>query len=89
MRLIAKRILKRHNRTDGTSWVRECFDYLEQQLANKQFLNGSTVSIADAAFHGALCCVEEFPVFEEAMQRSTIKNWFERVQNLRQSNSVH
>lgn len=83
MRIIAKRILKRHNRTDGASWVEECLTYLEGELADKEFLVGSKVSLADAAFHGALCCVEDFPVFQKAMNRPKVKLWFERINSLR------
>ena len=85
MRLIAKRILKRHQRTDGAAWVAECLDYLENILNSQKFLVGEKVSIVDAAFHGALCCVEEFPVFQSAMQRPVIKEWFQRIRVLRQS----
>lgn len=83
MRMIAKRILKREGRTDGHSWLTECLDTVEGKLDGRLFVAGDHITIADAALHGALKCVEEFPVFQEVRQRSTILEWYERIDELR------
>ena len=88
MKMIAKRILRRHNRSDGRVWVKECVDYLEGELAQRQYLAGENISLADAAFHGALSCVQDFPLFNELMTRPIIKEWFDRIQALR-VNGMH
>ena len=83
MRLIAKRILKRAGRTDGHAWVAECLDSMEERLAGAEFLVGQTLSVADAALHGALRCVEEFPVFEQVRARPRLSAWYQSVARLR------
>ena len=89
MKLIAKRILKRHQRTDGFQWVNECMDYLETHLKDQPYLVGEQISIADAAFHGALMCVYEFPIFQEIMKRPLIQAWFDQIQNQRRIASLN
>ena len=84
MRMIAKRILKKAGRTDGHAWVEENLDQFEQWLGDKTYLVGEQPSMADAAMHGALNCVREFPVFEKAMKRPSVARWFHHVDQLRQ-----
>jgi glutathione S-transferase len=86
MRLIAKRILKRHGKVDGALWVIECLNHVETELGEADFLSGSQVSIADAALHGAMMCVEDFPIFQDMMARPKLKSWFDRVNVLRNLN---
>lgn len=83
MKLIVKRILKREGRTDGRAWLNECLDHAERQLDDQTFLIGEQPTIADAGLHGAFKCVEEFPIFEEIMSRRPLKDWFDRIQHLR------
>lgn len=83
MRLIAKRILKRVGRTDGHAWVRECLDSVEGWVGAQDFVGGASPSVADAALHGALRCVEEFPVFDQVRSRPLLWAWYERVSALR------
>jgi len=83
MRLIAKRILKRVGRSDGHAWVRECLDEVEARLAGRAFVGGEAPSVADAALHGALRCVEEFPVFSQLGERPSLRAWYARVSELR------
>jgi len=83
MRLIAKRILKRVGRSDGHAWVSECLDEVEARLAGRAFVGGEAPSVADAALHGALRCVEEFPVFSQVGERPSLRAWYARVSELR------
>jgi microsomal prostaglandin-E synthase 2 len=83
MKMIAKRILKRHQKTNGHQWMTECVDVLETRLQSTPYLIGQQISIADAAFHGALMCVYEFPIFKEIMKRPVIETWFNRIQSQR------
>ena len=83
MKLIVKRILKRVGRTDGHVWLAECLDYVEDKITGKRFAMGDQPTIVDAALHGAFKCVEEFPVFETVMARPTVREWYGRVQEVR------
>lgn len=83
MKLIVKRILKRVGRANGHVWLAECLDQIEEKIAHKRFAMGEQPTIADAALHGAFKCVEGFPIFETVMERPLIREWFDRVQALR------
>ena len=79
MKQIAKRILKRHGKSDPQTWLGEELDVLEKELAEKDFLGGSVPNIADAAAHGALKCIEGFSAFALCMARSKVASWYKRV----------
>ena len=85
MKLIVKRILKREGRTDGHAWLADCLDQIEERLQDQSYAMGETPTIADAALHGAFKCVEEFPIFETMMARPALRDWYHRVQALRDS----
>ena len=83
MHLICKRILKKAGRSDGHAWVSENVDQFEEWLGEKDYVVGEALSIADVAMHGAMCCVRDFPVFEQFMSRPLLRAWFDRVQAVR------
>ena len=83
MRLIAKKILKRHWKVSGAQWVSECLDTVETQLGDQLFITGDTATLADAALHGAIQCVEDFPIFEDIRRRDKLYQWYRRLSNLR------
>jgi glutathione S-transferase len=79
MYLVAKRILKKSGRKDGHAWVAENLDKVEGWLGEQAFLCGNTMTLADVAVHGALMCVEEFPVFESIKARPRLRAWLARM----------
>jgi len=85
MHAVAKRILKRNGRTDAHAWVRENLDYFEQELGERDFVCGDTLTVADVAMHGALTCISPFPIFENVESRPRLHAWFERVEAMKKS----
>ncbi len=85
MQKIAKRILKKHGKTDAHAWVQENVDQFGQWLADKPFVLGTSISMGDVAMHGALTAVQEFPIFEKIMSKPSIQAWYTRVDALRQA----
>lgn len=83
MHQVAKRILKKNGKSDGHAWVAENLDQFEAWLGDQDFVAGASLSLGDVAMHGAITCVEPFPVFREIMARPRVKAWFERVDALR------
>lgn len=83
MHQIAKRILKKHGKSDGHAWVATSMDQFETWLGDQEFVTGSTVSVGDVAVHGALTCVAEFPIFAKIMQRPKIGEWYGRMSTRR------
>jgi microsomal prostaglandin-E synthase 2 len=83
MHQVAKRILKKRGREDGHSWIGEALDHFEEELGEQSFVVGDEVSIGDVAMHGALTCVEPFPVFGTIMARPRVRAWYDRVGALR------
>jgi len=88
MHQVAKRILKKNGRTDGHQWVSEALDTFEGWLEDRPFVAGDRVSLGDVAMHGAISCVEPFPIFDEIMKRPVVAAWFDRVQALRRDRSA-
>jgi glutathione S-transferase len=83
MHQVCKRILKKRGRSDGHAWVRETLDTFDGWLEGQPFVAGDEISLGDVAMHGAITCVEEFPIFQEIMQRPVTSAWYERVSELR------
>lgn len=83
MHQVAKRILKKRGRSDGHAWVAEALDTFEGWLEGQPFVAGEQVSLGDVAMHGALTCVQDFPIFGEIMSRPVTSAWYERVAKLR------
>ena len=84
MRLVAGRILKKAERSDGRAWVSECLDQFEAWLGDADFVCGAEMTLADVAMYGGITCVEEFPVYEDILSRPTIAQWHRRMADLRQ-----
>ena len=85
MKQIAKRILKRHGKTNPQTWLGEELDVLEKELGDRDYLGGSVPNIADAAAHGALKCIEGFSAFTTCMDRGKVAAWYKRVEQQRRS----
>jgi glutathione S-transferase len=83
MHMIAKRIMKRHGRSDANAWLNEALDKLEEELGQDSFLGGVSPSYADAAAQGVLNCVKPFEAFQFIRQRPRLDAWFKRVETLR------
>lgn len=83
MHAVAKRILKRHGRTDAHGWVADNLDHFVAELGDTDFVCGDTLSLADVAMHGALTCIKPFPIFETVAQRPRLLAWFERVESMK------
>lgn len=83
MHQVAKRILKRHERTDAHAWVRENFDYFESELSESAFVCGDELTVADVAMHGALTCVKPFPIFDDVLARPRLGAWYGRVEAMK------
>lgn len=83
MHQVAKRILKKRDKTDGRAWMNENLDQIEKWLGDDEFLVGDAPSLADAAVHGALTCMKEFPAFESVQSRPKLIAWYDRVAALR------
>ena len=88
MHQIARRILKKHGKTDGHAWVESCIDTLQGWLGDQAFVTGSTPSLGDVAVHGALTCVVDFPIHAAIMRRPTVAAWNGRMNGLRAANRV-
>ena len=88
MHQIAKRILKKNDRTDGHQWVGEALDRVEEWLGDEAFVAGPALTLGDVAIHGALSCVRDFPIFEKVTSRPRLSSWFRRVQDLRDEHAA-
>jgi microsomal prostaglandin-E synthase 2 len=86
MHQVAKRLLKKRGKTDAHRWVEENVNQVETWLGDRDFLTGAEVSLGDVAVHGAMSCVQDFPVFAEIMRRPRVAAWFQRVQAMREAN---
>ena len=83
MRIIASRTLKKiGNGLSAPVLFNAGLDHIEGLLSNP-FLIDDRPSLADAALHGAFLCVKDFPAFEDAMARPSIKEWFDRIEAYR------
>ena len=85
MHQISKRILKRNGKKagEGRAWVHEETDRFEAWLGDNDFIGGDMCSLGDVSMHGALSCVQDFPIFGQLMERSGLRAWYDRVQSLR------
>jgi len=86
MHQIAKRILKKHGKTDGHAWVEASVDRFETWLGDQDFVTGTAISLGDVAVHGALTCVADFPIYREIMKRPKVAAWNTRMASLRLAN---
>ena len=83
MRIIANRTLKRIGGGLSAEVLFEnCLEHIEG-LLTQAYLVDDRPSLADAALHGAFTCVRDFPAFEQAMSRPSIREWYERVERYR------
>lgn len=86
MHQVAKRILKKHGKTDAHAWVNGNVQQFSGWLGDKQFVTGESLCLGDVAMHGALSCLKEFPIFAEIMRDPNLKHWYERIDEDRRSN---
>ena len=86
MHEVSKRILKKRGKTDGPAWMSSELDRFEAWLGEQPFVCGDAPTLADAATHGALGCVREFPIHREMMKRPRLAQWFARVEAIRKEN---
>lgn len=86
MNRVSKSILKKRGKTDAHAWVKSALEEFEGWLGDQTFVTGDTISMGDVAMHGAISCVEPFPIFSDIMARPTIRAWFERIQAMREAN---
>ncbi len=89
MHQVAKRIVKRRGGGDPHAMLAAELDKLEAWIGEDDFVAGSEVSLGDAAAHGALTCIKDFPAHAEAMQRPRLAAWYSRVQALRDANRAN
>ncbi|MEQ9503360.1 MAG: glutathione S-transferase family protein [Deltaproteobacteria bacterium] len=86
MHQVAKRILAKRNKTDAHAWMAENLDRVEAWLGDADFLGGDAPDLADAAVHGAVTCMAEFPAFTNVQKRPKLLAWYQRVADLRAQN---
>jgi glutathione S-transferase len=87
MKRVAKRILDRNQRPNAHAWVRDNTGQFAAWLGDKPFVLGDAPTLADVAMHGAIACVEGFPIFGEIMHIKNVAAWYERVASLRRTGS--
>ena len=86
MKQISKRILKRNDRTDAHTWVRENSKQFAEWLGDKPYVLGDSPCLGDVAMHGAITCVKEFPIFDEIMKTGQLGTWYQRLSDEREAN---
>jgi microsomal prostaglandin-E synthase 2 len=87
MHQVSKRLLQKRGKTDAHRWVQESIDQFEQWLGEGPFVTGPELSVADVAMHGALSCIQSFPVYAEIMRRASVAAWFDRLQAMRSASA--
>jgi microsomal prostaglandin-E synthase 2 len=88
MHQVAKRIVKKRGGSDPHQMLSAELDKLEAWLGDDEYLCGPKVSLGDAAAHGALTCMREFPAFGRVTERPRLAAWYARVQAIRDANKV-
>jgi len=88
MHQISKRIVKKRGGGDPHTMLARELDKLESWLGDQDFVCGNTVSLGDAAAHGALTCIREFPAFARVTERPRLAAWYDRVAALRGSGAA-
>jgi glutathione S-transferase len=88
MHQIAKRIVKKRGGGEAHVMLGAELDRLEEWLGDSDFVCGDTVSFGDAAAHGALTCIKEFPAFSHIAERPRLAAWYDRVAALRAANAA-
>ncbi len=83
MHQIAKRIVKKRGGGDPHEMLGAELDRLEAWLGDSDYVCGDRISLGDAAAHGALTCIKEFPAFARIVERPRLAAWYDRVANAR------
>jgi len=83
MHQVAKKILKRRRGTNPDQMLDAEMDKFEAWLGDDDLIGGTEPCVGDAAAHGCLTCIRDFPAFERIMQRPKVSAWYARVQALR------
>jgi microsomal prostaglandin-E synthase 2 len=86
MHQIAKRIIAKRGGKDPEEMLQGELDRLESWITDDGFVCGDSPTIGDAAAHGVLKCIEDFPAFAAVKSRPRIYEWFERMDRLRAEN---
>ncbi len=86
MNRVAKKIMARRGGGDPTEMLEAEMDKFEEWLGDQDYVCGDTISVGDAATHGCLTCIQEFPAFTTIMKRKRVADWFARVQAQRDAN---
>jgi glutathione S-transferase len=83
MHQIAKRIVKKRGGGNPHEMLSAELDRLEGWLGENDFVCGDSISLGDAAAHGALTCIKEFPAFARITERPRLAAWYDRVADVR------
>lgn len=83
MHQVAKKIVARRGGDNPDQMLSDEMDRFESWLGHGEFIGGQEVGVGDAAAHGCLTCIQDFPAFDEIMQRPRVAAWYGRVQDLR------
>ena len=86
MNRVAKKILARRGGGNPTQLLSVEMDKFEDWIGEQPFVCGESPSVGDIATHGCLTCISDFPTFDEIMKRPRISSWYQRVQEIRDSN---
>ncbi len=83
MHQVAKKIVARRGGDNPQQMLDDEMDKFETWLGDDDFIGGTQLCVGDAAAHGCLTCIRDFPAFDAIMQRPRVSAWYERVQALR------
>ena len=83
MNRVAQKILARRGGGDAGLLLEAEMDKFEDWLGEQAFVGGEKLSVGDAAVHGCLTCIEDFPAFSKIMERQKVSAWYERVSSQR------
>lgn len=85
MKRVARKILDRNEQPNAHAWVRDNAAQFSAWLGDKPFVLGEQPTVADVAMHGAVTCVEEFPIFAKIVHLKNVAAWYERMSALRRA----
>jgi len=83
MRAVANRLKKKYNLNDDVRVsLYECGDEWAEAVGDKDFLGGSQPNVADLNVYGILTAIEGCQAFDDLMNHSKIRGWFDRMKAL-------
>ncbi len=86
MHQVAKKISAKRGGGNPKEMLAAEMDKFEEWLGDQRFVCGDELSVGDIAAHGCLTCIRDFPAFGDIMKRPRVAAWFERVQEVRETN---